>query len=155
MSNKPLQIKYIVNTSNTHSKSIFCSSGHIFTSSWANFGCFRGFLRPSWALLGRLLGSLGALLGALWRLLGRSWALLARSCSRLFPKIRATELRRTISDDFGSISVDFPHRKPPKSFREPAKSSRKPAPQRRAPNAEQQMRVRRFREANSIRRTLR
>ena len=119
------------------------------------WGASEGLLELLWHCPGRQLDPLGAPLGPPWELWGRSWALLARSCSRLFPKIRATELRRTISNDLGSISVDFPHRKPPKSFREPAKSSRKPAPQRRAPNAEQQMRVRRFREANSIRRTLR
>ena len=83
----------------------------------------RGVLGPSWTLLGRSWDPLGRSWGALGPSWGALGALLARSSSLPHPKIRREKLRRAISDDFGSILVDFPD----KNLRDPSENLRNPA----------------------------
>ena len=83
----------------------------------------RGVLGPSWTLLGRSWDPLGRSWGALGPSWGALGAILARSSSLPHPKIRREKLRRAISDDFGSILVDFPD----KNLRDPSENLRNPA----------------------------
>ena len=102
---------------------LFSSLGASKWSPRAPRSALRGVLGPSWTLLGRSWDPLGRSWGALGPSWGALGALLARSSSLPHPKIRREKLRRAISDDFGSILVDFPD----KNLRDPSENLRNPA----------------------------